>query len=493
MQNYGYPLAITGGIASRIATLAILVLLPSHIGLREYGYFVLIITIGEIIEMTSSNWYRILLVRQGVNQAEHKETSTGNTDTRRFKISFAAIIIAMTAIALTGAIFLAPVFSPNHNSAQFTIAIAAYVFAFAFFKLLVAVLQAQKRQQLIGVLELFRGVLMSILVIAAITLQPPSFFYPALALSAAALAAAVAGLASAWRELPALMRQILKHNAFVSVGLPVIIATILTFQLGWFDRLIIQSQLGPETVGLYVAVAAIARQPIDLVLNALNTQTFPIMMERGELAARNAKQHAASILTSACILGVGGAAAIIALTNPLVAAVLPAFNGAQAAMLIAPIAIGSVCLGLKHFVFDNIFHAHGNNWLMLKWFAIISTASLLAAAGAIHWFGVIGAAFAFLGGCVFALISSAIVSRYIWTFPIPVLAIGKVCLAATMAALPIYALQTVLTVSPWLKLAIAGGFFALLYLAFLTLFLHFKPRDFMAAPWKLNVIAGATR
>ncbi|MCC2096873.1 MAG: polysaccharide biosynthesis C-terminal domain-containing protein [Hyphomicrobiales bacterium] len=495
LQRYAYPLAIGGGMASRLATLAILILLPSHIGLTEYGYFVLVITLGEIIEMTSSNWYRLLLVRQGVNDHAPAADITPATEQKSppGRFTFRSLIAAMTLLALFGALMIAPYFGAHAANGRFTLAVAAYVFSFAFFKLLIAVLQAQKQQQLIGLLELFRGVTMSIFVALALLLDQTSFFYPVMALSAAAILAALAGAVRAWRGLPALLGQVLQPNSFTTIGLPIVIATILTFQLGWFDRLFIQSQLGPEMVGLYVAVAAVARQPIDLVLNALNTQTFPIMMERSELARRNAAGHATGILVSAAILGFGGAGAIIALTHPLAAAVLPAFDSADTAILVAPITIGSVFLGLKHFVFDNVFHAHGRNWLMLKWFGIISTASLLLAAVAILIYGVRGAAFAFLGGSLFALVSSAVISRRIWTFPIPVSALVRIVVSAAAAGIPVYYMQHYWQLNPWAALVAGGVLYGLVYLASLTILLRFKPSKLMAAPWELYLNTGAAR
>ncbi|MGE3245802.1 MAG: lipopolysaccharide biosynthesis protein [Beijerinckiaceae bacterium] len=488
--NYGYLFAISGGMLSRLATLAILILLPAHIGLTEYGRFVLVITIGEIVEMTTSNWYRILLIREGVNR--DVEDGAPAAAAKPSGWTFGAIVLALSALAAIAALTIAPFFAAGAG-VQFTAATLAYVLSFTFYKLAFAMLQAQRRQHLIGLVECIRGLSILGFVAAAIGLGQTSFFYPALALCLSALVTAATGLFFARQGLADLLAKTLQNGAFWLVGLPVIIATLLTFQLGWFDRLLLQTMMGPETVGLYVAVAAIARQPIDLVLNALNTQTFPVMMERGDTTSRDARARTGSILLSACILGAGGAAAIVALSHPLAATVLKAFDTQDATAIIAPIAIGAVFLGLKHFIFDNIFHAHGKNWMMLKWFAIIAFATTAISAGSIAMFGIKGAAFAFLAGSAFAMISSAIVARGIWTFPIPVSAIVRTVLAAALAGVAAHVTAGHMAVPAWGQLAAGLLAFCLAYLLLLGLFLRFNPRRFLAAPWEMDYAGGGAR
>ena len=495
MQRYGYLLAVGGGLASRLATLVILILLPTHLGLTEYGLFVLVITIGEMIEMTSSNWYRIILIRQSVNECEARpvgtQAATGSGPARTYR--FVTLAIWLCVLALIIAALVTPFFASNATQAGLTAAVAAYIVTFSFFKLVVAVLQAQKKQQLIGALEFLRGIIMIGFVAAALTWAPREFIYAASAISLAALIAGVAGLCAARSGLKGILQQSLKTNSFVTLGVPVIIATILTFQLGWIDRLILQKLLGPESIGLYVAVAAIARQPIDLLLNALNTLTFPVMMEQNSVTRRSASQRVAGILVSACILGLGCAAAIISMSEPLVQVLLSAFDSKAASVLIAPIALGALMLGLKHFVFDNIFHAHGKNWQMLKWFGIIAGATLLISLLAIPHYGVMGAALAFATGSGFALVSSCLVSRRIWSFQIPWTAIMKVAGAAVLAAGASIFIRTQFFGPVWVTLIACSLAFTLVYLLSLHILLKFSPRRFLAAPWEIDYASGVAR
>ena len=381
--RWGYALSMAGTLVSRLATLAVLILLPRQIGLTEYGMFALVVTVGEIVEMTSSNWYRVILVRQSVNPVIGAHTGKG--------LSIGAILALCSLLAVALASGLAPLVV-SQNDFEFAIAVSLYILAFVAFRLLVTLLQAQGSQRLIGAIELVRGVLTLGLVFAFVAFGPKSFAAASAGLIAATACAAMIGIPAVRGRGLELLRQRLEPGAFAAIGIPIVIATMLTYQLGWLDRLVIQHWLGPQTVGLYVAVIAVARQPIDLVLNSLNSQTFPVLLARGDDSSPEAGRRIAGILVAMCILGCGAAAAIVALQEPLLQFALPAFDQSVARLLTPLIAMGALALGVKHFVFDNIFHAHGRNWIMLRWFAVISFATLGLSLFAVPRFGAAGAA-----------------------------------------------------------------------------------------------------
>jgi len=495
-QRYGALLAIGGGMASRVATLVLLLVLPSHIGLSAYGMFVLVITLGEIIEMTTSNWYRILLVRHGVNGGRALYDAPTRTAGERPGWTYAAVIAGLSLLAFAATALLSPLVAQGPNL-EFMTASLAYVFAFILFKLAIAILQAQGRSSLIGAFECLRGVLMLMLTMGALMLAPAGFLSLALALALAALLAAVACLITVRRDLHALLRSRLDRGAFVRLGAPLVLTVWLTYQIGWLDRIIIQALMGPEMVGLYVAVAAIARQPIDLVLSALNTQTFPLMMAR-DIPGAEARARASGVLAAVCVLGLGCAGAIVALAQPLAQAVLPAFDHSTASTLIAPVCIGAVLLGIKHFAFDNVFHAHGKNWLMLRWLTVVSFAAIALSAILIWRYSVHGAAIGFLIGAGAALASSMLVSRRFWAFPVPVGAVARIAGAVVIAALAahytaVYAMQNLDgDATVWFALGAGALIYCMIYLAGLMALLRFDPRRFAAAPWDWTFKTGAT-
>lgn len=483
-KRFGYAASIAGALISRLAMLAILILLPARIGLTEYGMFVLVITLGEIIEMTSSNWYRLLLVRQSVNASMDE----GSQSRSGFRLL--TLIALATAIAASCAFLLAPAIV-THDRHAFAIATALYILSFVAFRLLVTIMQAQGRQQLIGFVELLRGVLTFTIVMGAVAYGANSFIYASLGLVAATAITALAGLPAVRKGLGAVLLQRLAPGSFLAIGAPVIISTVLTYQIGWLDRFVLQHWMGPQTVGLYVAVIAIARQPIDILLNALNYQTFPILLARHGEGGHIAEDKIAGVLVSLCVMGLGAAAAIIALADPLARFALPAFDRANAVSLMPFIALGSVALGLKHFVFDNIFHAYGRNWMMLRWFAAVAAATLGLTVLLAPRFGPLGAAIAFLLGACGGLATSVVLSRRFCTFRLPLGVLMRIGAAALLAGL------AAAFASMWPNVAalqvLAGGIaFGVVYLAALMLLLNFRPAALLSAPWSAAGLRGMT-
>jgi O-antigen/teichoic acid export membrane protein len=481
--RFGYALSLVGTLVSRLAMLAVLVLLPREIGLTHYGLFALVITLGEIIEMTTSNWYRLLLVRQSVNS--HVSAETAKTGFR-----LVTLVIVAAGLAAGIAVVLSPlVVSEDHGS--FALATVLYIMAFIAFRLLVTILQAQGRQQLIGYVELLRGILTITLVVSAVNFGAATFLYASLGLAAATAITALAGFPLVRKGLGDVLLQRLAPGSFASIGVPVVIATVLTYQIGWLDRIVLQHWMGPQTVGLYVAVIAIARQPIDLVLNALNSQTFPVLLTRDSHGEHIAGDKIAGVLISLCILGFGAAASIIALADPLARFALPTFDHALVMSLIPFIALGAVALGIKHFVFDNIFHAYGQNWVMLRWFSLAAAATLLLTMVLVPYLGPRGAALSFLLGSIGSLASSVMLSRRFCKLNWPASALLIILISAAIAGVCAW-YGSQLVEGALVRLACGGLVFGLVYLAALTTLLNFRLGAFLSSPWSTEGLRGTT-
>ncbi len=483
--RYGYALSLAGTLVARLATLAILVVLPAEIGLTEYGLFVLVITLGELIEMTGSNWYRHILIRQSVGGAmDCPRAIPGRNGFTLLTIIFFAGVICVFA-----AFLIAPL-TIKLNPYDFTFAVSAYIFAFIIFRLLVSVLQAQGRQHLIGLIECIRGVLAISLVMAAVKFGYSTFLFASLGLIAATILTALIALPAVWRGLGGILLQRLAPGSFAALGVPIIIATALTYQIGWLDRFVIHHWMGPQSAGFYVAVIAIARQPIDMVLNAVNSQTFPLFMMGDSPQGADIGTHVEGVLLSIFIMGAGAAAAIAVLAEPLVRVALPAFDQQMAISLVPAIAAGSLALGLKHFVFDNIFHASGRNWLMLRWFALVSFATLGLAVALVPVYGLAGAAISFVCGSIGGLLSSIFLSRRLCHIRWPMRALLGVVLSALIAAAAAH-LCTRIEAAPWVRLLTGAALFTLTYFGSLSLILKLRIATFLSAPWKADGLRGA--
>src|SRR5581483_1829928 len=116
-----YPLYFLANIASRAAMLIVLVVLTRLLPTTEYGLFALVVTVGEILEMGSSNWIRIYLLR----------TEAGAHKMRPRQLGQALVLSAGgTSVALAASILVAPFISAD-RMCEMMLAVAAYITAFA--------------------------------------------------------------------------------------------------------------------------------------------------------------------------------------------------------------------------------------------------------------------------------------------------------------------------------------------------------------------------
>ncbi|MBN9084287.1 MAG: hypothetical protein BGP04_13265 [Rhizobiales bacterium 62-17] len=481
IERVQYLFTLSGSVSSRLATLAVLILLPSYIGLHNYGLFALVITLGEIIEMTAANWFRLLLIRQSVQNAP----AAPAIPTTRF--SFTTLAIGTTLLSVIAACVISP-FMPDAPDFELSVAVSVYVVNFAILRLVLTLLQALNRQGLFGLVESIRGVAMLILVFGTVLGGWGNFFHTALAFSFAAGLSILISLPVLGGSFDQILSKHLAAGTFKAIAIPTILVTALTFQFGWVDRLILQTWLGPTMVGLYVAATAVARQPVDLVLFALNQHAFPALLSQDRGGEGDRK--IAGYLVASCILGFGAAGACIVLARPIVECVLPSFDRALAAQLIGPIAIGAVALGIKHVVFDNIFHAYGRNWLLLAYLAGVSLATLALSITLVKFYGPAGAAISFMIGSCAAVLVSALVSRALWPFKIPMQSILRVLACAVIAAAIVTAALSLLPHNAWLQLIAGGIIYGGAYFALLVAIVRFDLRRFIAAPWEQHLFAG---
>jgi hypothetical protein len=114
-----YPLYFLANVASRASMLVVLIVLTRLLPTTEYGLFALVVTVGEILEMGSSNWVRVYLLR----------TEAGAPGMRPRQLGRALVLSAGgTATALIASVLVAPFISADHT-AEMTLAVATYVAA----------------------------------------------------------------------------------------------------------------------------------------------------------------------------------------------------------------------------------------------------------------------------------------------------------------------------------------------------------------------------
>ncbi len=162
---------------------------------------------------------------------------------------------------------------------EFAVAVCAYLVVGAIARFALTVLQMQQRHSAYSLLECLRALLQLVLPIGAITVFPDSFMVVSLGSSAGMLIAGVAALAVASRRVVAGPSRFTAHELFM-LGMPLVVMALVGFGLNSAERLFLNAFHDAAAVAIFAAAYVLARQPIDMVGNAVNVGAFPEVMSR---------------------------------------------------------------------------------------------------------------------------------------------------------------------------------------------------------------------
>ncbi|MCC0015028.1 MAG: lipopolysaccharide biosynthesis protein [Rhodobiaceae bacterium] len=418
-----YLLYLAANVCGRAAMLIVLVALTRFLDKAEYGLFALVVASGEILDMVASNWIRIRFLREEAGKAHIGAVRLGRT----FILLGVSTVLACVMAAGISVLVGAP------SAVVFAVSTMAYVVAFAVLRLCLSVLQHQERHLWFAVVEISRSALVCALAVAAAVMWP-SYVAPVIALSGVTLACALAGLFAALRGNPRPRMARTGYAQALKFGAPVAAVALLTYALGWYDRFILNSFAGPAAVGIYAAGFALARQPAAMLLSAMNTYTFPrlarLKEQGGDRAVADAQR---GLLVSMSTVAGVVTAGLIALNEPAAAFLYPQDYHADVAAIMPPIALGTLLVNLKLFVFDNNFYMTRHTGLLIGYMLPTAIVATVASVVLIAQLGLQGAAWGYLAGAALALAASVVTSRRVLAFD-P--AIGRLCgiLAAALAA-----------------------------------------------------------
>jgi O-antigen/teichoic acid export membrane protein len=468
-----YPLYIAANIAPRLAMFVVLIVLTRLLPVAEYGLFALVVTTGEILEMSWTNWIRVYLLR----------TEAGTAKLRPRRLGRALVLSACGALAgLVTSTLVVPFLNPDHT-AEMLVSVLIYIAAFALLRTTLTLLQLSRSHIIYATVECGRGISILAATITAALIEPQSFFPTSVALSLATGGSAAIGIALATRTLgrPQLPRG--GYLVALAFGVPYVLANTLFYTIGWFDRFIINFFMGPAQVGIYVAAYSLARQPIDLFVGSLNTFTFPMLVHAyAGGGARRAGPVQSGLLITMTALGLGIVVGLMLLARPLAGLLFPPSYSAQAATLMPWIALATFILSIKQFIFDNSLHAAQQNWLHLV--AMIAPVIVSVSCGIllIRGYGLIGAASNYLITSVVAMISGALISFRIFAFLIPWRDLAKVSLSAAAAGLAVWLILEHTHWGALPTLVAASSIFCFAYGALLIV-CGFSLRRLIETPW----------
>jgi O-antigen/teichoic acid export membrane protein len=433
-------------LLTRISALLLLVVATRLIDQTEYGLLTLVVTVGEMTDVAVSNWLRIALLRLG-----------GKGDISRGSLLLAGrVLIVTTALALVISVAASIVVVPERWAA-FATAVSAYLVAGAIGRLSLTVLQMQQRHSAYSMFEFLRAMLQLALPVAAIFVFEKSFLVMSLGSSLGALiAGTLAGIMASRRIVAGPPR--FTHREFFALGVPLVIMALVGFGLNNAERIFLKLFHDAGAVAIFAAAYALARQPIDMVANAVNMGAFPEVVSRfddeGPAAAGRLLSELMALMLRLCV---PVAALLVALAGDIAALVLPGGYRANVETLFLIIAASVLVANLTSFVYGTVVHAHKRPWLLIIANAVGSAGTIILSLLLIPSMAAVGAALALLGGSFASLVACIVISHRLTPVPVPWRDIGiSVLMSAAMGVVAIFAAHAAIAMPAIVRLA-AGG------------------------------------
>jgi O-antigen/teichoic acid export membrane protein len=437
-------------LLTRVSSLLLLVVATRLVDQTEYGLLTLVVTVGEMTDVAMTNWLRIALLRLG-----------GKNDVSRGSLWLAGRVLIVTTLIALVVSLLASRFIVPERWVEFALAVSSYLLASAVGRFALTVLQMQQRQATYSLLEGLRALLQLTLPIVAIFLVPNSFFAMSLASSLSALVAGVVAGSIALRHVvpgPSRFTQ----REFFALGIPLIIMALVGFGLNSTERLFLKVYYDAGAVAIFAAAYALARQPIDMIANAINIGAFPEVVstfdEKGPAATAKLLSNLLALMLR---LSLPAAALLVALSGDLTNLVLPAGYHGNVARLFPIIAFGVICFNVCNFVYGDVVHAHKKPWLLIFADGAGTVGTVLFSLLLIPSMGEVGAAAALAAGSLTALVVCIVISRRLTPIPVPWGDVGvSVVIAAatgTAAAVASIAMGDTLPLFKLMAGGLAGG------------------------------------
>lgn len=395
-------------LLTRISALLFLVIATRLIDQTEYGLLTLVVTVGEMTDVALTNWLRISLLRLG-----------GKGDVTSGSLSRAGTILLFTTLLAIVVSIVASGYVAPERWSDFSIAVCGYLVAGAVARYGLVILQMQQRHTTYAMMEFLRALLQLVFPILAMLAEHDTFVAISLASSLGMLTAGViSGIVAARKIVPGPPR--FTHREFFALGLPIIAIALVSFGLANAERIFLKIYHGASAVAVFAAAYALARQPVDMIANAINMGAFPEAVGRFDeegpaAAAALFKQFLSLIFTFSLPV----AALLAALGHDLTELLLPENYDGPYNLLFGIVAVSAVCTNLADFVYGAVVYAHKRPWLLIvsKLFGSVSTIGLSFLL--IPTMSEVGAAAALAGGAVINLLVSVVISERLTPVPLP--------------------------------------------------------------------------
>ena len=406
-------------LLTRVSALVLLLFAARWMEKSEFGLLTLVVTVGEMTDLAVTSWLRISLLRLGGNRA----VSRGSL------FRAAAILTVTTACGLIVAVVAAEILV-SERAPQFALAVCFYLVSGAVSRYAVIIVQMQQRHAMYSMLEFLRALLQFALSMAAMLLTAGSFLHVSLASSLGALLAGFVALIVAFRVAVSGPPRF-GYGEFLSLGIPIMVMAVAGFGLSNVERLFLKHYHDAAAVATFAAVYMLARQPLDLLANAINLGAFPEAVgrfdEEGAAAAGDLLSKLVALVLS---LSLPAATLVIMAVDDLIVFLLPGSYSGSHGLPCALITFGTVCGILANFVYGTMIHAHKRPWLLVVSELAGSAVAVSMAVLIIPDLAIIGTA-AVVAGAAFANLAVVfITTQKLTPVPIPWEAISRAAMVA---------------------------------------------------------------
>nr|WP_295886634.1 polysaccharide biosynthesis C-terminal domain-containing protein [uncultured Devosia sp.] len=433
-------------LLTRLSALLLLAIATRLVDQTEYGLLTLVVTIGEMTDVAVTNWLRIALLRLG-----------GKGEVSRGGLLLAGrVMVISTIVALAVSAGASMVVAPERWT-DFALAVGGYLVAGTVGRFALTVLQMQQRHSTYSLLEFLRAGLQLVLPVLAIMIVPGSFLSISLGSSLGVLIAGLIAGALALRKVVAGPAPFTQRD-FFAFGVPLVVMALVGFGLNNAERLFLNGYYNAGAVAIFAAAYALARQPIDMVANAINMGAFPEIVGKFDAEGPEAATQLVSRLMALMLrLCLPVAALLVALGPYITAVVLPPDYHGHVDQLFGIIAFSVLCSNLTSFVYGAVVHAHKKPWLLVLANGAGSIGTIGLSLLLIPTMAETGAALALAGGTLASLAACVIISERLTPVPVPWRDIAVSLAIAGVTGLVAVVASAGLGEAPAVVALIAGG------------------------------------
>jgi glycosyltransferase involved in cell wall biosynthesis/O-antigen/teichoic acid export membrane protein len=380
---------------------------------KQFGYFSLVIIIGEFAEATTTNWTRLALARFGAQEGKLPRAFASKVA----RLSAACTLVGI-ALSAGAALLLAA-----ENVMAVGVAVAVYIAAAAVVRFGITLHQTMESRRTASTLEGSRAVLVLVSVIIAL-IATGNFLITSLSASVVNLGIGWIAVATGFRRTdPSRIDQTAARVLFW-FAFPMVVLALLSQVAASLDKALLKSYHDAAVLGFYAAAYAVGRNGFDVIAAAFNIGAF---VQLSSMFNAGRPQEAGRLLSRqmACILAIAlPAAGILIASRGIIARILfpPAYLDTFV-IAIPWVVLGAITLNIKTFVYDNVFHMQLRNLRQIP--SAIAGAAVSAAVGLllIPSKPVLGAAVMFASGSMAALMVSIALTWSLMPVRIPWLAI----------------------------------------------------------------------